>query len=105
VCPGGFSFSFAREVPRLDFALCLGAHSMRDEDLFGNLLSRELAKERGDDWAMPYSDYLPDARGTWTCRVGRQPSQARHYVDDEKEVRGLPTYNDVVYFSCSLLFL
>jgi len=81
--------SAATTSHRLDFALALGAHSTRDEDLFGNILSRELARERGDDWAMPYSDYLPDTKGVWACRVGRQPSQARHYVDDEKEVAAL----------------
>ena len=35
-------------------------------------------------------EHLPaDAKHVWTCRVGRQPSQARHYVDDEREAAAL----------------
>jgi len=73
----------AERLP-LDFVLCLGAHSMRDEDLFGGLLPKE-----GED-REEYMEHLPaDAKHVWTCRVGRQPSQARHYVDDEREAAAL----------------
>ena len=64
----------------LDFLLCVGAFNFRDEDIFGNLLSKDV-----DD--VPYAAYLPDA--TWTCRVGEAASQAKHYVDDEGAVANL----------------
>ena len=54
----------------LDFILSIGNLTMRDEDLFANLHSRDV-----DD--VPYAEYLPDAEHVWTCRVGKQPSQAR----------------------------
>lgn len=38
---------------------------------------------RGQD--VPYADYLPEQ--TWTCRVGEQPSQAKHFVDDVRAVQ------------------
>ena len=63
----------------LDFVLCLGRHCLRDEDLFGNLLSHDTAE-------VPYADYLPGPDQLFTCRVGAQPSQARHFVEDEREV-------------------
>jgi len=62
----------------LDMIVCVGCHSMRDEDIFGNLLSK-------DDDDVPYADYLPEQ--TWTCRVGEQPSQAKHFVDDVRAVQ------------------
>ena len=63
----------------LGFVLCVGCHNMRDEDLFGNVLSREV-----DD--VPYADYLPPLADTWTCRVGQQPSQAAYFLNDERDV-------------------
>ena len=54
---------------------------MRDEDIFGNL-------ENGkDDADVPYSDELPEV--VWTCKVGEAASQAKHFVEDEKEVHSL----------------
>ena len=65
----------------LDYVLCVGAWSMRDEDIFGNL-------ENGkDDADVPYSDELPEV--VWTCKVGEAASQAKHFVEDEKEVHSL----------------
>lgn len=55
---------------------------MRDEDIFGNLLSK-------DSEDVPYSDYLPEQSALWTCRVGAQPSQARYFVEDEGDVHAL----------------
>jgi len=55
---------------------------MRDEDIFGNVLSK-------DSEDVPYSDYLPEQSSMWTCRVGEQPSQARYFVQDESEVHAL----------------
>jgi len=62
--------------------LCVGCHNMRDEDIFGDLLSKDT-----DD--VPYAEYLPEQ--IWTCRVGEQPSQAKHFLDDVRGVQGLLT--------------
>ena len=68
------------ECPSWDSVVCLGSRAaLRDEDLFGNLLSRDAAE-------VPYADYLPAPDQLFTCRVGAQPSQARHFVEDEREV-------------------
>jgi len=66
----------------LDFLLCINWATMRDEDIFGNLLSK-------DSEDVPYSEYLPDRSSLWTCRVGEQPSQARYFVQDESDVHSL----------------
>ena len=63
--------------PSLDWVLCIGAWSMRDEDIFSNLVSK-------DEDDVPYAAELPEQ--TWTARVGNAPSQAKHYLDDEREV-------------------
>ena len=59
----------------LDFVLSIGSWSMRDEDIFANLLCK-------DENDVPYASELPEQ--TWTCRVGEAASQARHYVEDER---------------------
>ena len=53
----------------LDFILCIGCHNARDEDVFGNLESRDV-----DD--APYAEHLPET--IWTCRVGENPTQVLH---------------------------
>jgi len=75
----------------LDFVLCLGTHSMRDEDLFGNLVKGDAKGEAKDDSKddNPFSDYLPEQQHTWLARVGNVPSQAHYFVEDETHVAKL----------------
>jgi len=58
----------------------VGAWCMRDEDIFANLHSR-------DEGDLPYASELPEQ--IWTCRVAEAASQAKHYLEDEKEVHAL----------------
>eukprot|EP00316_Scyphosphaera_apsteinii_P000206 CAMPEP_0119329412 /NCGR_PEP_ID=MMETSP1333-20130426/75747_1 /TAXON_ID=418940 /ORGANISM="Scyphosphaera apsteinii, Strain RCC1455" /LENGTH=1456 /DNA_ID=CAMNT_0007338521 /DNA_START=106 /DNA_END=4476 /DNA_ORIENTATION=- len=73
---------FEADQSALDFVLCIGTHSMRDEDIFTSL-QKEASNE------LPWAEYLPDPESTWTCRVGQQPSQARYFLEDELAVAAI----------------
>ena len=74
-------------APGLDYILCVGQFNFRDEDIFGNLVAHkdENSKDASDD--VPYAVHLPET--IWTVRVGEAASQAKHFVEDEREVHAL----------------
>ena len=78
--------SNASEDEVLDFLLCLGAHCMRDEDIFG-MLSRE-----GE--GSPAHDFLPEEKHIWNCTVGAYPSQV--------SLRRLRRLNHPRIFACGI---
>mmetsp|Transcript_2206 Transcript_2206/g.6373 ORF Transcript_2206/g.6373 Transcript_2206/m.6373 type:complete len:458 (+) Transcript_2206:535-1908(+) len=64
----------------IDFVLCIGDLTTRDEDLFSNFTATD----------SPYVDFLPGSESTFTVRVGDpEPTQARYVVPGMREVEEL----------------
>lgn len=73
------SMSESINADPLDFVLCMGNFSMRDEDIFKNLIQEDFE----------YSAYLPKGKQCCTIKVGHAVSMAQYSVSSNAEVEPL----------------